>query len=428
MALVADHLRRHVLVAARVLGDRRGMQAGLVGEGAGADVGGVPVGNAIEPLVHRARDLGQTAQPRLRHAGRIAQLEHQRRDQGDQIGVAAALAEAVQRALHLACAGAHGGERVGDRVLGVVVGVDAEPVRRDRCRDPLDDCPRSRAAGGRHWCRTARSSGRHRVLRHRGRRARTPDRPGSRRRSARRRTAPRARAGTAAATLSSIMRRFSSSATPSASSTCVGRALADQGDRIGAALEQRRKARIVRGAAAGAPGHPKCAELGLGEHRRVREEAVVGGIGARPAAFDVVDPELIEQLRDCHLVGDGEVDAVGLAAVAQRGVVEIDPLGHGGGRMMPVLAGQAPARERERYQMRPPRSMPAADRAQLSCAFPQPSASLTRGDRTTGRCRKIAHSGRATLGACINLARRHPDKRGERESSSPVGRRRCRAG
>ena len=55
----------------------------------------------------------------------------QRRDQGDEVGVAAALAEAVQRALHLARAGVDRGERVRDRVAGVVVGVDAEPVAGD---------------------------------------------------------------------------------------------------------------------------------------------------------------------------------------------------------------------------------------------------------------------------------------------------------
>ena len=48
-----------------------------------------------------------------------------------EIGVAAALAETIQRALHLPHAGADGGERIGDRVAGVVVGMDAETCRQE---------------------------------------------------------------------------------------------------------------------------------------------------------------------------------------------------------------------------------------------------------------------------------------------------------
>ena len=59
-----------------------------------------------------------------------------------EIGVAAALAESVQRALDLAHAGAHRGQRVGDRLLGIVMGVDAEIFARhmldDLAHDVLD--------------------------------------------------------------------------------------------------------------------------------------------------------------------------------------------------------------------------------------------------------------------------------------------------
>ena len=44
-----------------------------------------------------------------------------------------------------------------------------------------------------------------------------------------------------------------------------------------------------------------------------------------PAAFDIVDAELVEHLRDHDLVVQREVDAVGLRAVPQRGVEEIEP-------------------------------------------------------------------------------------------------------
>src|ERR1019366_2102773 len=61
------------------------------------------------------------------------------RDQRNEVGVAATLAEAVQRALYLARAGAHGGKRVGDSVVGVVVGVDADMVAGDDLRRFGDD-------------------------------------------------------------------------------------------------------------------------------------------------------------------------------------------------------------------------------------------------------------------------------------------------
>src|SRR5690606_4401755 len=54
-------------------------------------------------------------------------------------------------------------------------------------------------------------------------------------------------------------------------------------------------------------------------------EGIVGGIGAGPAALDVVDAELVERARDGDLVRHGEVDALGLRPVAQGRIEEIDP-------------------------------------------------------------------------------------------------------
>src|SRR3546814_7563318 len=51
-------------------------------------------------------------------AGGEVRLQHERRDQRHQVGIAAALAEPVQRALHLAHAGADGRQRVGYREIG----------------------------------------------------------------------------------------------------------------------------------------------------------------------------------------------------------------------------------------------------------------------------------------------------------------------
>ena len=193
-AAVADRFRRDVLVGRRVLGDGGGMNAGLGGEGAFADIGRVAVGRAVEPLVERVRDMRRASascasDTPISKRSRVFRLQLQRRDDGNQIGVAAALAQAVERALDLARAGAHRGEGIGHRLLGVVVGVDGDVVAGDRLAHRADDRLRPRAAACRHWCRTAPPSAR---LPHRPpwrRPAHSPDWPCSRRRSARSRAA-----------------------------------------------------------------------------------------------------------------------------------------------------------------------------------------------------------------------------------------------
>ena len=68
--------------------------------------------------VRRARRSGASSA--------TAHLQLQVGDDRDEVGVAGALADAVDRALHLGGAGFDRGERVGDRAAGVVVGVDPE--------------------------------------------------------------------------------------------------------------------------------------------------------------------------------------------------------------------------------------------------------------------------------------------------------------
>ena len=88
-------------------------------------------------------DLGQRSELIVRHADveriGVILLQEQRRDDRDEIGVAAALAKPVQRALDLPGARAHRGERIRDRVLGVVMRVDADAVMRDVLGDLGDD-------------------------------------------------------------------------------------------------------------------------------------------------------------------------------------------------------------------------------------------------------------------------------------------------
>ena len=81
-------------------------------------------------LVRSDRDV-ETAAERL--------LQRQRRDDRHEIGIAAALADAVERALDLAGAGQHRRQRVGNRLLGVVVGMNAEMRPRHLLGDGADD-------------------------------------------------------------------------------------------------------------------------------------------------------------------------------------------------------------------------------------------------------------------------------------------------
>ena len=127
----------------------------LVANALSPDIRRVPVGRAVEHLVERVRGVRQRLELVVRDADveffRELRLELERRNDRDEIGVAAALAEPVQRALDLACAGAHRGERIRDRLLGVVVGVDADMVARDVLDDLADDLlhlVRQRAAVG----------------------------------------------------------------------------------------------------------------------------------------------------------------------------------------------------------------------------------------------------------------------------------------
>ena len=57
---------------------------------------------------------------------------------------------------------------------------------------------------------------------------------------------------------------------------------------------------------------------------RLGEQLRVGRVGAGIAALDIVDAEVVEHARDGQLVVEREIDAVGLRAVAQRGVEEVE--------------------------------------------------------------------------------------------------------
>ena len=69
---------------------------------------------------------------------------------------------------------------------------------------------------------------------------------------------------------------------------------------------------------------PNAVKLRVVELRLGGEEFGVGRIGAGIAALDIVDAEFVEHAGDDLLVMQREIDAVGLRAVAQRGVEQIE--------------------------------------------------------------------------------------------------------
>ncbi len=99
--------------------------------------------------------------------------------------------------------------------------------------------------------------------------------------------------------------------------------LGDEADGIGLGVEQRSEARIVGEADAGPLGHAEGSE-GRVLGALLPEEGVVGRVGAGIAALDIVDAEVVEQARHQHLVLERKVDAVGLRAVAQRRVEQVE--------------------------------------------------------------------------------------------------------
>ena len=301
------------------------MNAGLGGERAFADIGRVSVGRAVEHFIERARGVRQGLELGVRDADietvRELALELQRRDDRDEVGVATALAEPIERALDLARAGAHRGERIGHRLLGIVMRVDADVTTRDD-RDHVGDDLLDLV-----WQRAAIGVAEHHptgafVIRGLG----TGE--------------CKAWIGLIAVEeMFAIEQYFAPVAHGGA------HAVADRGevflragferhthvvipgfrhkaDGIGFGFEQRREPRIVRRRAAGTARHAERGEACF-EPARLGEELRVGRICAGIAAFDVIDAELVQHAGYSEFIVERKIDAVRLRAVAQRGVEEI---------------------------------------------------------------------------------------------------------
>ena len=102
------------------------------------------------------------------------------------------------------------------------------------------------------------------------------------------------------------------------------RALADQCDHRRPGIDQRPQIGIVFATGTRSTGHPERGDFRLPQAgaRDAPKKLRVLGVRARPAALEVVDPQVIQAVGDLHLVFDRERHPFALRPVPQRRVVQ----------------------------------------------------------------------------------------------------------
>ena len=265
----------------------------------------------------------------------VAHLELERRDDADEVGVAAALAVAVDGALHVARAGVDRHEAAGDGAVAVVVRVHADDDVGQGRRDLADHVRDERRQAGPVGVaqaddRGARLGGRGRAAQRVGRvvapgveevlgvvhhalalRGEEPDRL----------------VDHAQVLVAAHVDDLAEVQAPG---------LADDGDRGREGVRQHAQAVVGLRGHALAPRHAEGDELRVAQPlvAHAPEELDLLRVGRGEPALDEADAELVELERDARLLVDRDREALLLHAVAQRGVVELYlTLGH---RVLPV--------------------------------------------------------------------------------------------
>ena len=318
--VIANRPRLRVLITMLHLGDGGCVQAALVRECAAAHIRLRVRRGHVGDFRHIAAGVGQRRQLIVRYAVH-AHLDFQVGDDGDEVGVAAALAVAVHSALHLGCAGAHGGEGAGDRHVNIVVRVDAQRriaaaanlMHRGRYvvrqHAPVGVAQHD-ALRTRHLCGANRLQCVVRV----------------------RLVAVKEMLGVkehAPAPFHQIRHRVRDHG-----EVLFQRCLQDAGNMQIPALahkgydrrfggEQCGKVGVVRRADVGVARAAECGERGVSEPHRLGalEELGVARVGAGPAAFDVMHAQFVKALADGELVAHRKRDPLALRAVPKCGVV-----------------------------------------------------------------------------------------------------------
>ena len=262
----------------------------------------------------------------------VAELDLEARDDRDEVRVAAALAVAVQRALHLPRAGLDRGDASWPPRTRRRCACGCRARRRRRAPRARRPRPRPPAAGSvaplvSHMVTfdaPASAAVRRQAARSRGR-------PRSRRRSARRRRRPPCPARRRTRTESPIIARFSSRRDAHDLVEVQVPGLADERDRrVRSSRPARAAPRRPRRATSLRRVMPKAADARALERLLLEllEQLPVLRVRCREAGLDVRAAEAVEQVRDLQLLADGQRDSLALHAVAQRRVVDVNRLGH----------------------------------------------------------------------------------------------------
>lgn len=293
-------------------------------EGRDADVRLVRGGRQVDDLGDGVRDAGHLGEGALREDAPPV-LDLQRGDDREEVGVADALAVAVRGALDVRGARVDGGQGVGDGAAGVVLGVDAQAgagVGEDG-RDDRGHLGRQHAAVGvaeDDHVGAGLVGGAYDRLRVLGvgpvpvEEVLAVDEDAA---------ALGDQVGDGVADHLQVL--FERGAQGELDVPVVG--LGDQGDHGGTRLQQGPDLRVLGGRTARPAGRAegdqlRVLEVDLGAG--AGEELGVAGVGARPAALDEAHSEVVQVPGDRQLVGDGEVDALTLGAVAQGGVEDVE--------------------------------------------------------------------------------------------------------
>src|SRR2546422_3208095 len=279
------------------------------------------VGIQVRDGRHEERHLPQTSQL-LGRQHRTADLELERRDERDQVEVAAALAVPIDGALDVHASRAHRRQRVRHRKAAVVVRVNAE-----RCTELRPDVAHPLL----HYFRELPSVG---VAQDDAVRA------GASRRPQRGEGVVRVQAVVVEEVLCVVDHlpaeppEVAHGIRDHAKILVAGRlehalhveggALSDERDHRRLGLEQSGEAGIVLATAVRSPGHAEGGDPPIVEPFLTdpTEELRVLGVRARPAAFEVVDAQLVQPVRDFQLVVNRKRQALALRAVPQCRVVQ----------------------------------------------------------------------------------------------------------
>ena len=321
-----------MLIRFRLLHQRGGMDSCLSRKRALAHIRRMPVRRTVQHLIQHPACMRQGTQPlgrdlRRKPLGEFG-FEQERRDHRREVGIPAALADAVERALDLTAPAAHRHQRVGDRVLGIVVGMNAQMAARHDGRDigdnPLDLMGQRPAVG---------------IAQHNPACASVIGRFGHGQRIG-------SVGLVAVEKVLAVHHRFAATShdgphrlidalevflvgDPERDPHMIVPRLGNETDRARLRGQNRLQARIVLDRPARPLDHAERGERRRREVRLAVEKLAIGRICARKPALDVVDAKIVEHARDPALVGQRKIDARRLRAVAQGRVEQIEPFfGH----------------------------------------------------------------------------------------------------